>query len=252
MISLVKYAGGKGFLLDDIFKMFNELDVSTVLEVFGGSAKFLLNVREFTLDGRRFLVYNDRDRRLSNLFTVVRDNPDALVRKFEYAITSRVWFDEFKDDTGDPITDAFRELYILLVCDFDSGTYHSSRGNDKVPNFDVIIRRIREVHKVVRNWIIECLNYVDFIKRWDREDAFLYLDPPYLDNAYYRYNFSESDFRLLYNVLRNVKGRYIMNVGASDTIRRIFGEPSMVKEYRNVTVTDHDSYRDEWFYTNVK
>lgn len=250
--SLFHYAGGKYRLLDDIFEIFNQISPRVVVEPFGGSAKFLLNVAPSDLTGKKILVYNDRDGRMVNLFTMMRDNPKELYNKFDYAVISRRLHFDYMEDTGNAIEDAFRELYVLLT------SYAGHRQNffhdytyQKLPSFENFRNNMLRVHEIIRHWIIESLDYVELIKKWDSPDTMFYLDPPYIDTSYYRYNFNYHDFTILKNTLYGMEGHYLMNVEDDARLRQIFGEPQYAKEYRNETVTDRITTRVELFYTNL-
>ena len=91
------------------------------------------------------------------------------------------------------------------------------------------------------------------ITRYDSEDSFFYLDPPYYKIKYYKYNFNENDFYELNKILKNIKGKYLMNINCNDFIINLFGEPNMRIEIRNNSVNNKyikDSKRYELFYYN--
>ncbi|WP_367181933.1 DNA adenine methylase, partial [Ferroplasma sp.] len=53
MISLLRYPGGKFYMLEDIKEIFNKSGKTTVIDVFGGSGKVLMNLNA------KIKVYND-------------------------------------------------------------------------------------------------------------------------------------------------------------------------------------------------
>jgi DNA adenine methylase len=258
MISLVSYAGGKGFLVPDILSLYYKDSYKVVVEPFGGSAKFLLNINQFDLFGKKICVYNDRDKRMVDMFTAIRDHPDDLIKRFDMELISRSKYEEYQENGNDDIETGFRELYLLL-CGFAG-----SRDNigvtkyvESLPNFTRVIENIKtNIYPVIKHWFIENDSYIDIIKRWDSPDTFFYFDPPYMDKNYYRYNFDKNSFRMLRNALKGIKGKYVLNHDASDIVREILGEPIIVKEYTNIintkAVNDNDGVREEWFYTNLK
>lgn len=254
MISLTKYPGGKAYLLPDIMQVFNSVDASCVVEPFGGSAKFLLNVPVMSLYGKRKVVYNDYDNRISNMFLVVKDYPEELEAKFEYVIQSREWFNKFKSPVSDPIEDAFRTLYCLLLGrperTFDVMGWTRQNRND----IEGVQGRIKDVHNIIKDWVIENRSFQEVIEAWDSTDTFFYLDPPYLGTNMYNYNFTYTNMIMLKNVLSRVKGKYILNHTAHNSMLGLFGEPQMRKIYNNAVNSKNkvNGYvvpdREEWFY----
>ena len=67
MISLLRYPGGKFYMLEDIKEIFNKSGKTTVIDVFGGSGKVLMN-----LDAK-IKVYNDINNNLVNFFTELKN-----------------------------------------------------------------------------------------------------------------------------------------------------------------------------------
>lgn len=255
MNSLMQYAGGKGFLLPEIMKLFNKVDARVVVEPFGGSAKFLLNIEQITLGGKRTVVYNDRDGRVANIFRQVKDNPDELADKFKWAINSREWWNDYnKHESSDPIEDAYRTLYVLALGrperNFDTFGWRLDNPN----RIDDIIPRIYQIHKIVRNWIVENGDFKEVMQRYNKLGTFYYLDPPYYSSTerkYYRYN--EISYYRLKHMLDEIKGYYVMNIDDTQQARDTFGEPQIAKEYENIQKnweTQRQS-RIELFYHNL-
>ena len=114
-------------------------------------------------------------------------------------------------------------------------------------------KNIDDIYNEVKYWTIENLDYKDLIKRYDSDDSFFYLDPPYYKIKYYKYNFDENDFYDLKEILGKIKGKYLMNINCNDFIINLFGEPNMRIEIRNNSVNNKyikDSKRYELFYYN--
>ena len=71
---------------------------------------------------------------------------------------------------------------------------------------------------------LECLPYQEIIKRYDRIDTFFYLDPPYFNRPYYKFNFNEEDYLELAKLLKEVQGRFLLSLNDTPEIRRIFAD----------------------------
>jgi len=59
-------------------------------------------------------------------------------------------------------------------------------------------------------------------RRYDREDTFLYIDPPYYGMKVYRFNFEDEDFGKLAELLAGIKGKFLMSINDHREVRRIF------------------------------
>jgi len=254
----MKYPGGKGYLLDDILSLYRKFEAKTVVEPFGGSAKFLLNIQQMTLHGKIKVIYNDVDGRVANVFMQIKDHPVEMANKFEYAIQSREWYNICRDiPSNDKIEDAFRTLYVLLLGRPERSFDVMGWTLDTKNELNGIMDRIKSVHDIVRGWLIENDDFGTVIERYDSPHTFYYLDPPYYGTDMYRYNFTLSQFWKLHNILERIKGKYVMNVNADPHIKDVFGEPYMAKTYGNVVNSDNRNRglvrtdRIEWFYSNL-
>ena len=87
MISLLRYPGGKFYMLEDIKEIFDKSGKTTVIDVFGGSGKVLMN-----LDAK-IKVYNDINNNLVNFFTELRENKELVLKKLDYILNSRELFE---------------------------------------------------------------------------------------------------------------------------------------------------------------
>ena len=83
---------------------------------------------------------------------------------------------------------------------------------------------LADVHERLQSVVIERLPYSEFIRRYDREDALFYLDPPYWDceRDYGPDVFSRADFAALAEQLAGIKGRFLMSLNDNDEVRDTF------------------------------
>jgi DNA adenine methylase len=69
---------------------------------------------------------------------------------------------------------------------------------------------------------LECLPYEKILAKCDRPTTFFYLDPPYFNRPYYKFNFSEKDYIEMAKQLKKIKGRFLLSLNDVPEIRRIF------------------------------
>ena len=264
-LKLLWYFGAKTYMLDDIFNKVYELypdRITTFVDVFGGSGNVVLNVpREWKINK----VYNDIDLRLYTLLNVLKDE-DKRKRLFDmldWSLPHRKIFEEVKRqiEFKDDVEMAYNYLY-RHFCSFN--------GTDD--SYSVLVKTLRGNYRsqvdllkhnffAIKYLIIECLDYKDLIEKYDSSTTFFYLDPPYLKGGVsYKYSFTLKDYQELHNIITNIKGYWLMNESERDfpEIIKIFGEPQMVKEYKNNVNTNRlqfmggnrSLYRKEGFWYN--
>jgi DNA adenine methylase len=208
-ISLIRYPGGKFYLLDKILELIR-YDVDIYVEPFGGSLKVLLNKKPHKLE-----IVNDIDNKVINLFEVIRDNLEEFLEKLDGYIYHE---EEFKniikrqkeDNYKDKITRAV-ETYLSFQLSFIGlksayGVSYSKKNlNQKEVfnrDFKVIKERLRKVVFYSRDYkyILESL-----IKRKNMK-TMVYLDPPYIDfKGLYDFEFKDkNEFYVLKEYLDNL------------------------------------------------
>ena len=251
--SLFPYAGGKFYLMNEIREVFEKSGRHVAVDVFGGSGKFLLNVEA------RNKVYNDIDSRLVNLFKVAKERPDELAAWFRYPLHSRELFNAFKstEEEGDEVSSAAKTLYLYYTSFAAKGEtfgYGAKPRGSTVVKIENALERLSELHEEVRLWTIEHLDFRELMKRYDSEDTFFYLDPPYFGKKFYRYNFTEKDVEDLAALLHALRGKYLLNINKNEFILSKFGEPSKECNFKsfcdNARASGKRGSRTELFYWN--
>lgn len=198
MKSLFSYAGGKFHLIKTIKEIYERSNKTAFIDVFGGSGKVLMNVDS------KIKVYNDLDNRLINIFETVRNDKDLLKNKFNYSINSRTLFYDYKLRTSDNIENAYRDIYKYLLSFSGKYNYYGYSAKSNNNTLVNIKDNIDRIYDEVKNWTIENLDYKDLIRRYDSDNSFFYLDPPYYKINFYRYNFVENDFYKLKDIIDNI------------------------------------------------
>jgi DNA adenine methylase len=261
MRTLFRYYGGKFHLLNDIYNiiepLYNNKKIVSVIDVFGGSGKVLLNISEHWKVNR---VYNDIDHRLFILLNVLRDDNkrEILFERLNYTLSSRELFNKIKNEKPENDIDiAFNTLYLIFYSyNVDMKTYGLLVNAYKDLNTQK--ENIFNNYQYTKDWRIENLDFRELIKRYDGQYTFFYLDPPYITSGNrYEYSFTLNDFKDLKNILDNVNGYWLMNESERDfeKIKEIFGEPKTTKKYatsihHNRGSKKHSSYRLEGFWAN--
>ncbi len=72
--------------------------------------------------------------------------------------------------------------------------------------------------------VIECLDFREFIPRYDRPATLFYLDPPYWgsESLYGKELFRRADYQELVDLLGHLKGRFILPLNDRAEVRETF------------------------------
>jgi len=210
--------GGKYNLLDYILPFPRH---TTFIEVFGGSSVVLFNKIPSQIE-----IVNDINSRLINFWETIQKARREFVDycKNEGGLDSRVLFDKYRKKADKKVEDAFR-LYYINRHSFSqmNNAYHgiSFTGNDqwhspylnKLEHIDEYYERIKHVQ-------FESQCFRRLLKRCDRENACIYLDPPYFKGGdIYEYmvgvetSWSHQEFVDLRTLLKGLKkAKFVLSI----------------------------------------
>ncbi len=246
----VKWAGGKGQLLDKIAQSLpanfaNNNEVCYVEPFVGGGAVLLWMLQNYPNITRA--VINDLNSELISTYRVVKTNVDTLVVRLkeieneylalndeerkEYYLTKRVLFNKKSHDNID-----MSALFIFLNKTCFNGLYRvNSKGAFNVPHGRYANPRICDaenliaVSKVLQKVEILCGDFEQTIAYAD-ENSFFYFDPPYKPltesssfTAYTSSGFNDGEQVRLMNFCNKIAQRKAMFIESnSDADNRFF------------------------------
>lgn len=175
-------------------------------------------------------VINDLSGDVVTLFRVLQRFPEALTRELRWRPAMRSEFNRLKETQDCDLLDierAARFLYLQTLA-FGGKVSGQSFGVDpqQPHNFDIrrIERRIARLHERLAGVVIENLDWLDFLRRYDREGTLFYLDPPYWgsEDDYGRGLFIQGDFQRMADRLREAKGKFLLSINDRPELREIF------------------------------
>ena len=240
-----------------------------------------------------FEVYNDFDRNLVNLFRCMKVRPMAVIRELGFCnLNSRDDFDvirkffEHEIFTEDYLAEELelteimlppaqakelKELRLRIEQDYDVRkaamylklqrySYSSSGKSFASQPFDIrkLFSLIQQLESRMANVIVENQDFERLIRHYDREDALFYLDPPYFSTEdMYPGGFGMDDHKRLRDLLRNIKGRFLLSYNDCPEIRELYKDfeifdftrtHSMAqryeagKEFKELLIANYDFY----------
>jgi DNA adenine methylase len=81
------------------------------------------------------------------------------------------------------------------------------------------------VQKRLARVVIEHRDFAQLIKVYDRPDALFYCDPPYVGaESYYNVDFTIADHERLKEVLKGIKGRFLLSYNNAPLVRELYSD----------------------------
>jgi DNA adenine methylase len=208
--SPIKWFGGKSWLVEKIISYIpRECDV--VIEAFGGGAWLTLNL---PLGRFQTIICNDINSMLINFWMVLKENWKDLSDAAQYIPDSEIVYEHFEDCVNhgvpymqklpDPVEYALAFFYLNTHSYSGIHTgFHGLNFSTPAQNQKAYLSKIglfEEIWSRIQHVTFKSTDVIDLLKSADRENVFIYLDPPYFQggDVYERIQggkeWSDSDF----------------------------------------------------------
>lgn len=219
MNSFLSWVGGKNYLKKEIVNRFPQ-KFEKYIEVFGGAAWILFYKKKSGYE-----VYNDLNSDLVNLFKCVKFHFPELKRELTIGLNSRQLFNEMKESLNfDGLTDIQRAARFFMLIKTSYGSKSETFGCMK-KDINKMVDYLEAVQKRLSDVIIENMSFEKIIDRYDKKDVFFYLDPPYYGSEkYYQLQFSEDEHMKLAEMLKQIKGKFLLSYNDCDYVREMYSQ----------------------------
>ena len=231
--SIISWLGGKRLLRKEIIPIIPKHNV--YCEVFGGAGWVLFGKsnekKDWAIpkDGhyRYAEIYNDFNSELVNFWKYIKHHPDAFVAELNEYIISRELFTDFKNNHHDR-TELERAVlfYYLLTMSYGSQSKSFVVKDDKSLPLRAL-DKVKQATERLKNVYVENLDFETLVTKYDSDTTFFYVDPPYYkrENFYKRDNVGSFDgHERLANVLKNIKGKFILSYNDETYIRELYSD----------------------------
>lgn len=228
MNSFISWIGGKKLLRKAIIERFPS-NVERYIEVFGGAGWVMFGKEPSMLE-----VWNDVDSNLVNLYRCIKYHCTELQRELDWLTVSREqFFDAQAQINIAGLTDIQRAARYFLIIKISFGSDRRTFGNAR-KNLNSSIEYLPEIQERLKNVVIEHKDFENLIKVYDRPTSLFYLDPPYYGTEkYYDSAFSLADHHRLLELLKNLKGRFILSYNDDEFITSLYQDFVIEKVSRN-------------------
>lgn len=198
-------------------------------------------------------LINDRSRDVATLFRILQRHYPQFLEVLRFQLTTRAEFERLTATDPDTLTDLERAARFLYLQRTAFGGKPSGRNFGVSPtrparfNLTTLESMLEDAHARLSGVTIECLDWSDFIARYDRPETLFYLDPPYwgCEGDYGKALFERADFTRLASSLTTIRGSFLMSINDTPDIRTIFAAFDQVEVRASYTVSRAPSARGE-------
>ena len=236
-------------------------------EPFGGSGAVLLNRPPAPVE-----TYNDLDNEVVNFFSVLRTNPDELIRQISFTPFSR---EEFalacNIDSSLPELERARRFYVRarqvrtgLAQTASLGRWANCKNTSRSGMSGVISRWIGGIEQLddIANRLlrvqIENRPATEVIRLYDDENTLFYCDPPYIhstrgDCKAYGYEMTDEQHIELSKTLNQVMGKVALSNYECPLMEELYPAPKWNKIYAPVKqINSTHDIRQEVLWVNYE
>ena len=226
-------------------------DIEIFVEPFVGSGIVFLNLS----DSSSKIIINDLDEGLMTSYKFLKNlkESDFEYYKFldkslykdesNYLLTlNKIWTKLLAK--GDNLTE--QEYFIKqLLSKLTFGTKGVGKlYSENVNLYNRFKRRIPDMIEKLQNTVISNISYEKVLNKYDNENVFFYLDPPY-ENSKKMYRHSSFPLEELEKNVRKLKGKFLLSLNDSPAVRELFGEYRIVSVKVRASSWSHSNIRDE-------
>lgn len=220
------WIGGKRTLAPRLVKLIEETPHHMYAEPFVGMGGVFFRRRRVP----RSEVINDRSGEVVNLFRILQRHYPQFMDTLKFQITSRREFERLKACDPTTLTDLERAARFIYLQKLAFGGKVSGRSfgvqRDGGARFNLtrLAPLLEDVHERLAGVVIENLDWLDFIDRYDRPGVLFYLDPPYWGNEddYGSGMFGRDQFERMAQRLRRLQASFILSINDRPEVRSIF------------------------------
>jgi len=219
--SVLKYPGSKWSMKDEIIKLIPMHH--TYLEPFFGSGAIFFSKQPSDIE-----MINDMDDDVVNLFTCIREDSEQLARLVMCIPFARKEYDlQFELVNEEPKNDFERASNFLVKCwqghgfrtnGYKVGWKNDVQGRERMYalwNWYRLPEWIVEIAERLRTVQIENRPAIEVIKRFNYENVFMYLDPPYVLGTrtakQYKHEMMDADHIELINTILQSKAKIMLS-----------------------------------------
>lgn len=219
MRSIIKYYGGKHYIAKYLLEIIPKHNLY-IEPFFGGGNMF------FSKPPSKMEIINDLSDNIFSLYKIIADENKykQLQHRLELTPYHAKFRDDYKQKLNEKLTIEDRAFYYLYVnrTSFNGvGGFSCTklvRNNmiRSVSDYLSLIPHLEEIHNRLRNAVVENKDALELIQKYDDNDVFFYLDPPYVQstrrsNQKYMIEMSDEDHERMINLILKSKAKIMLS-----------------------------------------
>lgn len=246
-VPVAPWLGGKRNLAKRITAILDATPHTTYAEPFVGMGGVFLrrSMRP------RAEVINDYGRDVANLFRILQRHYPQFLEVLRFQLTTRAEFLRLVETRPETLTDLERAARFLYLQRTAFGGKVSGRNfgvaKDRPARFNLTTLEpmLEDLHSRLSGVVIECLDYAEFIRRYDSPSTLFYLDPPYwgCEGDYGKAMFNREEFARMAEQLAGIKGQFLLSLNDVPGVRELFAGFSIetVETTYSIGLQEHGS-----------
>jgi DNA adenine methylase len=206
-------------------------DVSVYVELFAGSAALFFNLEKTR--GVKY-VLNDLDRDMIGRFRLLKKAP--LDGDYRHDLNTLPKLKKFYSEIVEGKRASLEDLVLFEKVRTCNGFSGKPVGKPEEIyrhyNPDSLLKDLPEYKRMLSGVVLSNKDYEDVVEKYDSVHAFFFIDPPYEGTAKasgYSLGSKDFDYERLAAVVRRIRGRFLMTLNDSRSIRRLFQAFHIVK-----------------------
>jgi len=213
--NIICRVGNKKKIKNNIIKSF-PIDFDLYIEPFVGTGIIFLNAQ---LENKKSIL-NDLDKDIITAHKSIKSGITLDEKTFTFSKDPKVQ-ETFYKKTHSNNNDKFISSIIQSCGTFGSTGFSKIYRPITTANFRSKIKSAKEQKEYYKNTRLFNLDYKTIIKNFDAKKSFFYLDPPY-EKSDKLYKDDKVDLQEMANILKKIKGKFMLSINDSYNIRKIF------------------------------
>jgi DNA adenine methylase len=202
---------------------YSPIGFTTYIEPFVGSGDIYLFL---DLDENVKAVINDLDPIIADSWKIIKSNP-SIENVDKYEKMSKTQITDFAFQSHSNPLDKLVANITRLSGSF-SGVIKEKERLYKFPSIKRKLKKIDGISNYMKHTTVLRQDYKTVIRKYDNVNAFMYLDPPY-ESKKDMYEEDNMDYEEMSNILKSVKGKFLMSINDSANVRSIFKDFKKIK-----------------------
>jgi len=219
----ISYYGGKQRIATRIVEILESISHTVYCEPFAGGLAVLF-AKPVRSENKNDTFYreaiNDINRNLTTFYKVARENPEELARwidctlyaKAEHQLARKIYRNPDQHSELEIAWATYVECNMSFAKAIGAGWGFGLLSQSPAATWDSRKQRLPRCFDRLRKVHVDCVDALEFIKRWDSPNTLFYCDPPYpaTEQGHYK-GYTIEDWQALCDLLDTIQGSYVLS-----------------------------------------